>query len=243
MLASIRRIFAPHFVDAVVAQNPKLRGTVRTSLDLDLQSKAEQLLRSHLAALNRYDITQAAMVILDNETGAVRAMVGSSNYAKNQVNGAMRARSCGSTLKPFVYLTAIDRRLLTAASLLPDTPEAIRDEYADYDPQNYNHRYLGPVRLREALGNSLNVPAVFTLSQLGARAAFFELQKWGFKFSRRLSDYGAGFVLGNAEIRLVDLAGAYAGLARNGVSMQAKFLDGRTSSDGRASRRARRPRS
>ena len=215
---------AQHFVDAVVARNPSLRGAVRTSLDLDLQTAAEQLVRSHLVALNRYDITQAAMVVLDNETGAIRAMVGSDNYATNQVNGAIRARSCGSTLKPFVYLAAIDRHLLTAASLLPDTAEAIRDEYADYDPQNYNHRYLGPVRLREALGCSLNVPAVFALSQLGARAAFFELQKWGFEFPRGLSDYGAGFVLGNAEIRLVDLAGAYAGLARNGVSMRAKFL-------------------
>jgi penicillin-binding protein 1C len=215
---------APHFVDAVIAQNPSLRGTVRTSLDLDLQNTAERFVRSHLAALNRHDITQAAMVIVDNGTGAVRAMVGSSNYATNQINGAIRPRSCGSTLKPFVYLAAIDRRLLTAASLLPDTAEAIRDEYADYDPQNYNHRYLGPVRLREALGCSLNVPAVFVLSQLGARKAFFELQKWGFKFPRALSDYGAGFVLGNAEIRLVDLAGAYAGLARNGIAMPAKFL-------------------
>jgi penicillin-binding protein 1C len=113
---------------------------------------------------------------------------------------------------------------MTAASLLPDTPDAIRDEYADYDPQNFNHRYLGPVRLREALGCSLNVPAVFTLSQLGARPTFYELRKWGFEFSRELSDYGAGFVLGNAEIRLVDLAGAYSGLARNGIAMRAKLL-------------------
>src|SRR6266550_315250 len=127
---------ALHFVDAVIARNPSLRGTARTSLDLDLQNTAERFVRSHLAALNRYDIKQAAMVILDNETGAVRAMVGSNNYAANQVNGAMRPRSCGSTLKPFVYLAAIDRHLLTAASLLPDTAEAIRDEYADYDPQN-----------------------------------------------------------------------------------------------------------
>jgi penicillin-binding protein 1C len=215
---------APHFVDAVVAENPKLRGTVRTSLDLDLQLKAEELLRSHLAALNRYDITEAAMVIVENETDAVRAMVGSSDYTKHQINGAMQARSCGSTLKPFVYLSAIDRRMLTAASLLPDTPDAIRDEYADYDPQNFNHRYLGPVRLREALGCSLNVPAVFTLSRLGARPTFHELQKWGFKFSRELSDYGAGFVLGNAEIRLTDLAGAYSGLARNGIAMRAKMF-------------------
>ena len=211
-------------MDAVLAQNPKLRGTVRTSLDLDLQVKAEQLVKSHLTALNRYDISEAAMVIVENETGAVRAMVGSSDYAKNQINGAMRARSCGSTLKPFVYLRAIDQRLLSAASLLPDTPDAIRDEYADYDPQNFNHRYLGPVRLREALACSLNVPAVFTLSHLGARSTFYELRKWGFEFSRQLSDYGAGFVLGNAEIRLVDLAGAYAALARNGIAMRAKLL-------------------
>ncbi len=215
---------APHFVDAVIAQHPGLRGTIRTTLDVDLQEKAERLVRTHVAALNRHDISQAAMVILDNDTGAVRAMVGSDNYAFSQINGARRPRSCGSTLKPFVYLRAIDERLLTAASLLPDTPDAIRDEYADYDPQNYNHRYLGPVRVREALGCSLNVPAVYTLSRLGARQTFFELQKWGFQFPRRLNDYGAGFILGNAEIRLVDLAGAYAGLARKGAAMRAKFL-------------------
>jgi penicillin-binding protein 1C len=215
---------APHFVDAVIARNPTLRGTVRASLDLDLQTTAERLVRSHLAALNRYDVAQAALIVLDNETSAVRAMVGSDSYATSQINGAMRARSCGSTLKPFVYIAAIDRHLLTAASLLPDTADAIRDEYGDYDPQNYNHRYLGPVRLREALGCSLNVPAVFALSQLGARQTFCDLQKWGFGFPRNLDDYGAGFVLGNADVRLVDLASAYASLARNGVAMRAKFL-------------------
>src|SRR6267378_133940 len=135
-----------------------------------------------------------------------------------------RNRAVVDTLKPFVYLDAIDKRLLTAASLLPDTPDAIRDEYADYDPQNYNHHYLGPVRLREALGCSLNVPAVFALSRLGARPAFYQLQKWGFDFPQGLADYGAGFVLGNAETRLVDLAAAYAGLARGGTAIRAKFL-------------------
>ena len=217
---------AAHFVDAVVARNPGLRGTVRTTLDLDLQATTERLVRSHLSALNRHDIRQAAVVVLENATGAIRAMVGSENYAASQINGATEPRSCGSTLKPFVYLDAIDKRLLTAASLLPDTPDAIRGEYADYDPQNYNHHYLGPVRLREALGCSLNVPAVFALSRLGARPAFYQLQKWGFDFPQGLADYGAGFVLGNAETRLVDLAAAYAGLARGGTAMRAKFLTG-----------------
>jgi penicillin-binding protein 1C len=215
---------APHFVDAVVSRNPRLRGTVRTALDLDMQSMVERLVQAHLSALNRHDITQAAVVVIENATGAIRAMVGSSNYATAQINGATQARSCGSTLKPFVYLDAIDKRVLTAASLLPDTPDAIRSEYADYDPQNYNHRYLGPVRLREALGCSLNVPAVFTLSQVGARPTFYQLRKWGFDFPQGLAEYGAGFVLGNAETRLVDLAAAYAGLARLGTAMRAKFL-------------------
>jgi penicillin-binding protein 1C len=216
--------FAPHFVDAAVARKPELRGRVTTTLDLDLQVTIERLVRSHLSALNRHDITQAAVVVIENATGAIRAMVGSENYAVSQVNGATQPRSCGSTLKPFVYLDAIDKKVLTAASLLPDTPDAIRDEYADYDPQNYNHHYLGPVRLREALGCSLNVPAVFALSRLGARPEFYQLQRWGFAFPQGLADYGAGFVLGNAETRLVDLAAAYAGLARGGTAMRAKFL-------------------
>src|SRR5947207_5651621 len=215
---------APHFVDALVARNPGLRGTVRTTLDLDLQTTVERLVRAHLSALNRYDITQAAVVVIQNATGAVRATVGSENYAVSQINGATQPRSCGSTLKPFVYLDAIDKRLFTAASLLPDTPDAIRNEYADYDPQNYARHYFGPVRLREALGCSLNVPAVFVLSQLGARPTSYQLPQSGFNFPEGLDDYGAGFVLGNAETRLVDLAAAYAGLARGGTAMRAKFL-------------------
>jgi len=199
---------------------------VTTTLDLELQTRVEWFVHSHLAALNRHDISQAAVVVVENATGAVRAMVGSENYAVSQINGATLPRSSGSTLKPFVYLDAIDKKQLTAASLLPDTPDAIRDEYADYDPQNYNHHYLGPVRLREALGCSLNVPAVFALSRLGARPAFYQLKKWGFNFPHGLADYGAGFVLGNAETRLVDLAAAYAGLARGGTAIRAKFLRG-----------------
>ena len=216
--------FAQHFVDTLRFLHPTMRGKVRTTLDLDLQTTAERMLRAHLATLNRSDINEAALVILHNASGAVRAMVGSSRYETSQINGAMRPRSCGSTLKPFVYLAAIDRRVLTAASLLPDTPDAIRSEYSDYDPQNFSHHFLGPVRVREALGCSLNVPAIVALSRVGARPSFYELRKWGFNFPENLDDYGAGFILGNAEIRLIDLAAAYAGLARGGLAMPAKIL-------------------
>ncbi|MGA3170880.1 MAG: penicillin-binding protein 1C [Chthoniobacteraceae bacterium] len=218
---------APHFVDAVLRENPGLRGTVRTTLDLDLQRTAEWAVRAHLASLNRADVTQAAMVIVENSTGAVRALVGSSDYALCEVNGALRPRSCGSTLKPFIYLEAIDRRIVTAATLLPDTPDAIRDAYADYDPQDFTRRCLGPVRMREALACSLNVPAVVTLSRIGAREAFFSLRQWGFNFERTFDDYGAGFILGNAGIRLVDLAAAYAGLERGGLALPARYIEAR----------------
>ncbi|MFL6584589.1 MAG: penicillin-binding protein 1C [Chthoniobacterales bacterium] len=214
---------APHFVDTIVARQPKQRGTLRTTLDPALQTTAEQLVRAHLQTLNRNDISQAAVVVIENATGAVRALVGSENYDIAQVNGAMQPRSCGSTLKPFMYLSALDRRVLTAATLLPDTPDAIRNDFPDYDPQNFSHHYLGPVRMREALACSLNVPAVYTLKRLGARETFFQLTKWGFNFPRGLDDYGAGFLLGNAETRLVDLAAAYAGLARGGLAIRAKF--------------------
>jgi penicillin-binding protein 1C len=91
---------------------------------------------------------------------------------------------------------------------------------------NYNHRFLGPVRVREALGNSLNVPAVVTLGKLGARETFTKLEKWGFRFRGDFDDYGAGFILGNAEISLLDLAGAYASLARGGNAWRATMLVG-----------------
>ena len=218
---------APNFVDALLRANPGLRGTVRTTLDLDLERTAEWAVRTHLASLNRADVTEAALVIVENSTGAVRALVGSSDYAASQVNGALRPRSCGSTLKPFIYLAAIDRRVLTAATLLPDTPDAIRDAYADYDPQDFTRRCLGPVRVREALACSLNVPAVVTLSRLGARGAFQSLHQWGFNFEGSFDDYGAGFILGNAGVRLVDLAAAYAGLARGGLAIPARFIEAR----------------
>ncbi len=209
---------APHFVDAVVARWPELRGRVRTTLDLPLQRTATALVRRHVESLRGRGVTQAAVVVLDNRDGAVLALVGSADYAgaDGEINGALQPRRGGSVLKPFLYVEALERRLLTAATVLPDTPDAIRAEYVDYDPQNFDERHHGPVRVREALASSLNVPAVYALSRVGARTFFARLQTWGFRFPRGLEDYGAGLILGNAEPRLVDLASAFAGLAAQG---------------------------
>jgi penicillin-binding protein 1C len=187
------------------------------SLDLDVQRLATRIVREHLSATAALGVGDAAVVIIENSTGAVRALVSASNTRRGFINAAIEPRSCGSILKPFLYLSAIDQRKLTAASLLPDTPDAISETYGDYDPQNYSKRHLGPVRVREALGNSLNVPAVFALSQNGARQTFAYLRTWGLNFPASFDSYGAGFILGNAPVRLLELAGAYAALARGGA--------------------------
>ncbi len=198
-------------------------GKIATSLDLDLQKLAMRLLRDHLSAAAGLGVGDAAIVVIENSTGLVRALACAGDPSDAGLNAAMEPRSCGSTLKPFLYLSAIDQRKLTAGSLLPDTPDAISAEYRDYDPQNYSKRYLGPVRVREALGSSLNVPAVFALSQIGARETFEYLKSWRLNFPGSFDAYGAGFILGNAPVRLLELAAAYASLARGGEVWSPRF--------------------
>ena len=215
---------APHFAHEAASRTAEAR--VRTTLDGDLQAVAQLLLDAHRRTVAPLGATASAVVVVENATGAVRVLCSSAKLEQADINAAAVPRCAGSTLKPFLYAAAIDRRIFTAASLLPDTEDAIRGEYADYDPQNYNRRSLGPVRLREALGNSLNVPAVVTVARLGARGAFEELRRWGLGFSRSFEDCGAGFALGNAEVTLLDLTGAYASLARGGEAWKATLVVG-----------------
>lgn len=221
---------APYFAALVEAtrataltQSTLAGRPMATTLDLNLQMIVERLARAHRTALAGKGVGDLAVVVLENATGAVRAMVSVGPPEHAAINAAIVPRSCGSTLKPFLYLTAIDQRLLTAASLLPDTPDAVSATYSDYDPQNFSHRYHGPVRVREALGNSMNVPAVVTLARLGARQTFGGLRAWGLDFPETFNDYGAGFILGNAPVRLLDLAAAYADLARGGKAWAARL--------------------
>lgn len=219
-------VLSSHFAALAMKRARRESGDIATTLDLDLQHAAETLLHEHLRNSGRLGIGDAAIVVIDNATGEVRALASDGRAERQAIDAAVVPRSAGSTLKPFIYLAAIERRLITAATLLPDTPQAVPETYADYDPQNYSHRSYGPVRAREALGNSMNVPAVVVTSRLGARDAFNSLRRWGFQFTGRFDDYGAGFILGNADIRLIDLAAAYAGIARGGVAWPARVLAG-----------------
>jgi penicillin-binding protein 1C len=223
----VMRSTAPHFVDFVRRKYRGLSGTIASTIDSRLQNLAQAELECQLGNLALRGVSQGAVVILDNTDGSVRAMVGSRGYGAHpdgQINGATIYRSSGSTLKPFLYLKGIDERAVTAATLLPDTRDAVRNSYPDYDPTNYDKSFLGPVRVREALGNSLNVPAVVMLSKLGARKVFMSLQNCGITFPRDFADYGAGLILGNADVRLLDLAAAFTVFSGNGLSVEPRFL-------------------
>ena len=139
---------APHFVDLIRQQVRSEtdecggRGNIVSSLDLDLQRLAARILREHLSATAALGVSDAALVVIENSSGAIRALACAGDASRAFINSAIEPRSCGSTLKPFLYLDLIDQRKLTAASLLPDTPDAITEVYRDYDPQNYSNDTL-----------------------------------------------------------------------------------------------------
>jgi penicillin-binding protein 1C len=234
-----RRTFrAPHFVDLLLRDAPAADGQqIRTTLDLELNRRVEQQVREHLTRLRSQNARNAAAVVIDNRSGDVLALVGSGDYfapVAGQVNGAWARRSAGSTLKPFTYLLALEQGA-TAATVLADVPTVFATSTGVYQPENYNRRSYGPVRLRLALANSLNVPAVKMLNHIGGAAELkSRLQAWGLTTLHAPAEtYGLGLTIGNAEVRLLELANAYATLARLGEYQPSRLLANGTATDRR----------
>ena len=233
-LAPPRREFAaPHFVDLLLEREPPDTSRpqrVTTTLDLELNRFVEQTLRSQLARLREQQVGNGAAVVLDNRTGAVLALVGSEDYfapAAGQVNGAWAPRSAGSTLKPFTYALAFERGA-TPASIVADVPCEFSTATGVFAPVNYDRHCHGPVRHRLALANSLNIPAVRVLDELGGAAVLHaRLRACGLTtLTQPAEHYGLGLTLGNAEVRLLELANAYACLARLGEWRPWRLLEG-----------------
>lgn len=198
-------------------------GSVTTTLDVDLQRAAETATQRIVGALAAKHVTAASVVVLDNATGDILAYVGSPDYFDDaragQNDGVLALRQPGSTLKPFVYELAMERLGMTPATVLPDVELHLATPHGEFSPHDYDESFHGPVRLREALGNSLNVPAVYVADRLGPQAVLDRLRALGFTLDRSADDYGAAIALGDGEVRLLDLASAYATLARGGTTM------------------------
>ena len=211
---------APHLIAALAARFPNA-AVVETTLDPELQADVEVIAQSELRALAERDVTQAAVLVVDNATGDVLAYTGSADFFDErhagQNDGVRAHRQPGSALKPFVYGLALSDGL-TPATILPDLPQHFATPTGDYSPQNYDRRVHGPVRLRAALANSYNVPAVGVVERLGVGRALGVLRDAGFEsLAAPADDYGLGVVLGNGDVTLRELTRAYRGLANGGV--------------------------
>jgi len=192
---------------------------VRTSLDADLQRFTAHALRQHLLALKRRNVDDGAILVIDNASGDVLAWVGSSGSLSDasQVDGVTALRQAGSTLKPFLYALAFERKTLTPASLIEDAPLTLDTGNGAYAPQNYEPHYRGWVSARMALGGSLNVPAVKTLVRVGPDHFQQRLKQSGFASLKESGDwYGYSLALGSADVSLLMLANAYRTLANGG---------------------------
>lgn len=213
-----RAFDAPHFTAWVLRRAGA--GRVRTTLDLDLQREAERLVAQTVRELADRGVGQGAALVLENTTGDVLAWVGSADFADpeaGQVDMVVGMRQPGSTLKPFAYGLGLELGL-TAATPLPDVPIWFPTALGDYRPRNYDRKFHGWVRLRGALANSYNVPAVWIAHRIGVAPLLQRLRAVGFESLERPAEYyGLGLALGNGEVRLLELANAYRTLANEGV--------------------------
>lgn len=197
---------------------------IESTLDLRLQRFAGDVLRQQLNVLQGRNVGDGALLIVENTTGNVLAYVGSSG--NSQVDGVTARRQAGSTLKPFLYGLAIEKRLLTAASIIDDSPVHIPTERGLYVPHDYDHRSRGPVSVRTALSSSLNIPAVRAQLIVGTESFASILRNVGFGLSRPAEFYGFSLALGTADVTLQELVNAYRTLAQDGIWSDLKLIPG-----------------
>ncbi len=218
-------VAAPHFLFWLADQLPKHPPQVQTTLDRNLQQFTETQVQQVIRTLAPHNVHHAAVLVVDNHTGDVLAYVGSPDYfADDQMgrnDGVQALRQPGSTLKPFLYELALEKRIIHPNTILADVPTRYAIPGAKlYTPSDYTETFQGPVRVRVALANSLNVPAVRTLEKVGVPVFLKRLQELGFNHLKQSPDYyGLGLTLGSGEVSLWELARAYLTIANQGTPL------------------------
>ena len=215
---------AAHFVSYLKqqrAQQPSHRGRVYTTIDTSLQRSVQEILDNRLKDLRGRNVSDGAVIVVHHQTGEVLSWVNGGGFSDREPGGQIDAvtspRQPGSTLKPFLYALAMEKGW-TAATIIEDTPLAMPVGAGLHHYHNYSRQHYGPLRLRDALGNSLNIPAVRTIGFVGREAFLSRLHNAGFESLTLHPDhYGDGLALGNGEVTLFELVQAYAVLARGGT--------------------------
>ncbi len=217
--AQKRPFYAPHFTQLLAAQLPTHTARAHTPLDRSLQQEIEQIIQNNLSRVADSNVTNAAVIVLDNATGGVLAYVGSANFKdkahSGEIDGVRALRQPGSALKPFVYGLALARQKIYPSTLVDDSDTFFE---GGFRPHNYDENFHGAVPVRTALACSYNIPAVKVAEQLGAAELLTFLHQLGFHSLHKEADfYGLGLSLGNGEVQLLELTNAYATLARGGI--------------------------
>lgn len=229
---------AEQLLFAIAASAPQTDAPLRTTIDLPLQRFVQAQAQEVVAALSSHNVTQASALVIENRTGNVLAYLGSLDYFDDAYlgrnDGVQALRQPGSTLKPFLYEYALEQRAITPQTVLADVPSSYAIPNGEiYSPEDYDRRFSGPVSVRTALANSLNVPAVRVLSKVGVPPFLDRLHELGFVHLQRTpAYYGLGLTLGAGEVSLWDLAHAYVTLARGGNAVPLRTLAGDPTSEG-----------
>ena len=210
-----RKFLAPHFVQQVLVAE-KRPDEIVTTLDLPKQQLIERRIADYIGTNRGRGIQNAAALLIDTRSMDVLAQVGSADFfnaeIQGQVDGTRASRSPGSTLKPFVYALGLEQGLIHPLSILSDAPQS----FGDYDPENFDREFVGPIRACDALARSRNLPAVELASQLRHPTLYEFLRGAGVKLPRSEALYGLTLPLGGAEVTMEDLVRLYAALANNG---------------------------
>jgi penicillin-binding protein 1C len=217
---------ASHFVSHVldVSRAGPIAAQVRTTLDPHVQLTAQQILGGALTDLAKRHVHDGAVLIIDQRRNEILAWVvgraapsrGAADPGPGSYDTVLTPRQPGSTMKPLLYALALERGW-TAATLIDDAELSESISGGQHTFHNYSHRHYGPLRLRQALGNSLNIPAVKTLKFVGEDAFMERLHAVGVtSLTQHPEFYGDGLALGNGEVSLYEMAQAYTALAREG---------------------------
>lgn len=233
-------INAPHFVFYVQDKLQEMYGEdtvdgagfkVTTSLDLDVQAKAETAVKEEVEKVTNLNISNGAAVVLDPKTGEILSMVGSRDYNNSEIGGQFNVvvdglRQPGSSIKPLTYL-ALFKRGYSPASVLVDVATTFAENDAvtnPYAPKNYDGRFRGPVSVRNSLGSSLNIPAVKALGIVGLDEFLtlgYEMGLPTFEPTKEnLTKYGLAATLGGADVHMIELASAYSAFANGGTKIE-----------------------
>lgn len=211
---------AEHFCDLLHAK--KTDHELKTFINRKVQKLCEQKLIDAVGSLRTFDIQNGSVIVLDNTHAEVIAYVGSEDFKSNQVNGVEAIRQPGSTLKPFIYGIAMDEGILTPERLLLDIPV----NYSGYRPENFDLSFRGMVTAKEALAQSLNIPAVSLLNEVGVKQLTDLLIKADCEQIKEDADkLGLSTALGGCGLSLSELAGLYSSLSRGGEFKSLRYLN------------------